>query len=70
MAGNHAKFKGFTNVGDELLNTQLENNLISYCNYAMLEIGGFTNVTIPTSGFYGGSKHQLRPRRDPGFIMD
>lgn len=58
-------FKGISHIGDPLLNEQLKANLLEYCKWASLCIGGFFNVHIPTSGAYGGDFHRLRPVANP-----
>lgn len=61
---DNTRLKGVSHVGDVLLSEQLEANLVSWFNWGFLGIGGFFNVTIPTSGAYGGNQHQLRPASD------
>lgn len=65
MSADHLRFKGVDNIGDALLGEQLEANLVSWFNWAMLGIGGFTNVTIASSGAYGGADHRLYLASDP-----
>jgi hypothetical protein len=59
--------KGFDEIGQSLLNDQLESNLSTYFDYNLLEKGGFFNVVIPTSGAYGGNAHKLRRVDDPNY---
>lgn len=58
-------FKGVTNIGQPLETDQLEANLASFFQWGALGIGAFTNVTIPTTGAFGGNKHRLRLSSDP-----
>lgn len=67
MAGSHTKFKGVSRIGDSLLNEQLKANIVSYIDYALLEIGAFNNINTSTSGYYGGNEGSLKRRRDPNY---
>lgn len=60
-------FMGVSNIGDSLLNDQIEGNLSTFFDYGMLTIGAFFNVRIPSSGAYGGNQHQLRLSDDPNY---
>lgn len=64
---DHTNLKGFDDVGEILFSNQLETNLISFFQWALLGKGGFYNITIPTSGVYGGDAHRLRPVADPNY---
>lgn len=67
MAGTFTKLKGVSKVGESLLTNQIETNVISFFNYALLEVGGFYNVRIPQSGAYGGTFDTLRLVDDPNY---
>ncbi len=54
-------------LGNALISEQLQTNLTSFFNWGFLEIGGFTNVNINSSGAYGGNKSRLRPVNDPRY---
>ena len=43
----------------------LEDNIKSFLDWSFLHIGGFVNVTIPTSGSSGGAFHVLKNADDP-----
>jgi hypothetical protein len=60
-------FHGVSSWGATLLNTELENNLKCFLDWAFLGIGAWSNVQIPTTGMYGGSWHQLIPVNDPAY---
>jgi len=60
-------FKGFSEIGTALLNEQLEDNLISFFNWAFLNIGAFYNIRRSTLAPYGGDPSRLRPVNDPNF---
>ena len=61
----HTQFKGVENCGDSLLSDQLETNVMSFFQWGSLGIGAFYNVTIPSTGSFGGNQHQLRVRDNP-----
>lgn len=63
----HTSLKGFDHVSDSLLSDQLESNLVSFFQWGLLGKGGFWNVTIPTSGAYGGEESRLGPVDDPHY---
>ncbi|MAG59540.1 hypothetical protein CMO96_01995, partial [Candidatus Woesebacteria bacterium] len=60
MAESHTRLNKITHFGDSTLTSTLQDNLIEFFDWGLLNIGGFVNVNIPTSGLYGGSQHQLR----------
>ncbi len=62
-----AYLKGFSNLGDSTLTNHIRENFISFFDYGLLEKNNFQNVTIPTTGYYGGSDHILRPVDDPRY---
>jgi len=61
------KFQHVSQIGYTLLNSELESNLKSYMDWGLLGIGGWFNVTIPTSGAFGGTFDQLRLVDDPSY---
>ena len=60
----HTSFKNVTSINQSTLSDQIESNVASFFNWGFLGIGGFFNVTIPSSGAYGGLAHQLRRSED------
>tara|TARA_R100000808_G_scaffold23947_1_gene53961 strand:- start:7992 stop:8954 length:963 start_codon:yes stop_codon:yes gene_type:complete len=64
-----ATFNHVSQVGNTLLNSELESNLKSYFDWGMLGIGGWFNVTIPTSGAWGGTFDKLRLVDDPAYVL-
>lgn len=62
-----ARFKTIDNIGDSLLSDTLETNLIEYFKWSFLNIGAFFNITIPTSGHFGGNQHILRLGHDRNY---
>ena len=65
MATIRNKFKLVSHIGNDHLMNQLESNMKIYLDWAMLNIGGFTNVERPQSGAYGGDFSVLRRVDDP-----
>lgn len=56
-----------TNIGDALTSEQLEENIVSFFQWGLLGAGNFQNVTVGSSGLYGGSLSRLRLCDDPSF---
>lgn len=66
----HTTLKGYINeVSNSLLSDQLESNLVNFFSWGLLGVGGFFNVTIPTSGAYGGDFHKLSLVDDPNYEL-
>ena len=63
----NTSFTRVTNIGNTLLNSELESNLKSFLDWSFLGIGGWSNITIPTSGAYGGTFDNLRLVDDPAY---
>jgi len=65
---NHTTFSNVQSVSEPSLINLLEDNLKSFLDWGLLNIGAFVNVNIPTSGIYKNSQyHQLKPTSDPAF---
>ncbi len=64
---NFLRFKNIKHIGNDQFITQLENNLKVYCDWALLSIGGWTDVDVPTSGAFGGDFSILRSVDDPSY---
>jgi hypothetical protein len=64
---SNTRLRGVQNYGDLLVTEQLQANLSAYLNWGLLCIGGFSNVTVPASGVYGGKPSRLAPAHDPQF---
>ena len=56
-----------THIGDSTISLLLQDNLIELFDWGMLDAGGFTNISIPTEGQFGGDKHELRLVDDPRY---
>tara|TARA_R100001163_G_C5066446_1_gene204855 strand:- start:338 stop:1300 length:963 start_codon:yes stop_codon:yes gene_type:complete len=63
----YTKFSKVSNIGDTLLSSEIENNLKWFLDWSLLGIGGWSNVTIPTPGTYGGTFDTLRLVNDPSY---
>jgi hypothetical protein len=63
----YTKFNKVSNIGDTLLSSEIENNLKWFLDWSLLGIGGWSNVSIPTSGAYGGTFDALRLVSDPAY---
>ena len=59
--------KGFTKLGDSTLVNDIKENVISFFDWGLLKKDNFINVSIPSSGVYGGNEHQLRLVDDPRY---
>jgi len=62
-----AYLKGFTNLGDSTITNHVRENLLSFLDYGLIEKSNFENVEIPSSGYYDGLDHKLRPVSDPRY---
>jgi len=59
-------FQNVNGIGNYYLYTQLEHNLKSFLDWGFLNIGGFVNVSRPTSNINNTSSfHKLAMRTDP-----
>jgi hypothetical protein len=56
------KPRGFTDINRPLITNNLVYGILDFFNWALLDVGGFTNITRnpPVSGNYGGSRYQLQ----------
>jgi hypothetical protein len=59
------QFQHVTSIGNRDSISSLEDNLKSFLDWSFLNIGGYVNITIPTSGIDGNPLHQLKPVTDP-----
>jgi len=60
-------FISVSGINHNNLINQLEDNLKSYLDNGFLNIGGFVNINIPTSGLSSIQYHRLQPVTVPGF---
>jgi len=59
-------FNHINNIGQKYNISILEDNIKSFLDWGFLNIGGFINIEIPSSGMLGGNFHQLKAVTDPG----
>ena len=55
------------NYGDSTVSSIIQDNLIEFFDWAIMDIGGFTNISIPQTDVYGGDRHKLRLVNDPRY---
>ena len=56
-----------THIGDSTISSLIQDNLIEFFDWGLMNAGGFTNISINTLGHYGGSKDKLRLVDDPRY---
>lgn len=61
-------FRGNSTIDKVSMTEAIESNLVSYIDWCFLELGAFYNLTIPSSGAYGGEFNELRCVEDPRYI--
>lgn len=61
------KLSGVKAIGQHLFLSQLENNLKSFLEWGLLNIGGFINVTRSQSNIHGSQLFKLKPTVDPNY---
>lgn len=67
MAEAFTQLKGLQNIGESSLSQQIADNMIEFFNWGLIDKGAYFNVSVPTSGLYGGNKHKLRLVDDPRY---
>ncbi len=63
----YTSLKAVTQPGQSLLSDQIETNAACFFSWGLANIGGFLNVTTPTSGVNGGDMSRLQPVNDPRY---
>lgn len=58
-------FQHVNHIGEKSVISILEHNIKDFLNYGFLNLGGFVDVNIPTSGMYGGDFSILKPAYHP-----
>lgn len=66
---DNEKFSGVTNIGSHLLMSQVENNIKSFLDWGLLNIGAFINVSRNQFNIYGNPLHVLKPTEDPNYSL-
>lgn len=69
---NQTTFRGpnlpLTSWREEQYSRNLLQGIIDWCNWSILDIGGYQNVSVSQmSGIYGGHMARLRPVEDPNY---
>lgn len=64
----YTTLKQVTHISDSLLSDILESNIASFFQWGTLGVGGFYNVSITSSGEYGGNQSRLRMVTDPAYV--
>lgn len=59
--------EGYSKIYQKTPTEMLNDNLLMFFDWGFVDNGAFFNVTIPTSGGYGGSEHILKPVKDPNY---
>ncbi len=67
MAQPYTYLDKISHIGEHQFSNQLEYNLKSYLDWALLGVGGWKNINRPTSGCYGGDFSTLRLVNDPSY---
>ena len=63
----YSVFNGIEQLAENTLINELEENMKAFLDWGFLNIGGYVNVNIPTSGLYGGTFHELKTTDTPGY---
>jgi hypothetical protein len=64
---NFDRFNFVDNLSDTFYINTVEDNLKSFLSHALLNIGGFVNVNVATTGLYNNSFNKLKPIEDPAY---
>lgn len=64
---DYTKFNNVSSLGQNFLIEQLEDNIKSFLDWGLLNIGAFVNISAPITGIANNQLHQLKPTNDPGF---
>lgn len=73
MSASSSQLRGFSDVGEALLSTQLEHNVYAFLTWGYLCKGGFFNVVVPsgtssgTRDAWDGLSYRLRPVDEPNY---
>lgn len=65
---NNKELKGFTKFQDSTLSDILLKNFLLFYDWGFTNSGGYTNINIPGTGFYGNDKSKLYPVSNPQYI--
>lgn len=62
------QFHQVNSVGEKNRISSIEDNLKHFIDWSFLQIGGFINVNIPTSGIVSSNFHNLKPVNEPSDV--
>jgi hypothetical protein len=65
MVDAHTRLNKISDLGSTTLTSLIQDNIVEFFDWGLVEAGGFFNVNIPASGLYGGDRHKLRLVDDP-----
>lgn len=63
----YTKLIGYTHFAEETMMSQIETNMVSFFQWALLGIGAWFNVGQDSTGVFGGSFNRLRYVNDPAY---
>jgi hypothetical protein len=63
----YTELQGFSNIAQSSQTELMESSLVMFFDWGFINKGAFYNVRIPSSGQYGGNRHQLRYVKDQNF---
>lgn len=58
---NTTTMKGIGHIGQIGPSEIVRDNVIDFIDWGLIDNGGYFNISIPSSGAYGGNYHRLRP---------
>ena len=59
-AGDLYNLKGFSNVFDSMLSNELQDNIVEFLDFSLLQKGNYFNVTLSESSPRGNDYSRLR----------
>ena len=62
-------FRAISNIQDSQISEQLNMNLINFFDWGFINKGAYFNVTLPTSGEFGGDYSRLRLVDEPNYTL-
>jgi hypothetical protein len=66
---DHTSLKGVTNIDDTQLNNELQDNVVEFFDWALLNIGNYYNVTLGDTDYNGNDYSKLRIISDnPNYV--
>lgn len=59
--------KGFTSFESSTPSNDIQENVVAFLDYGLIEKSGYVNINIPSTGVFGGLDHRLRLVDDPRY---